>query len=101
MHDARFVRRGHGYGDPPGDGGGARGRQPSAVQHRAQRQALEQLHHEERPTVGQTTEVGDAHQAGMRHARSGAGLAQETLADLGIIRQIAAQRFHGERPTER
>src|SRR5687768_3117631 len=36
----------------------------------------------------------------MRDARRGAGLAQETLPDFGIIGQLAAQRFHGERPTE-
>lgn len=67
-----------------------------APKQRAERNPLEQLHHEIRPSARQRAEIRDPHDARMGDARRHARLAEKSVSYIAIEREVGAQRLERE-----
>ena len=65
-------------------------------QQRAQALAVEKLHDEVRGPVGQLAEVADVDDVLVADRARGAGLLQEALVELVVVRHLAAQDLDGD-----
>ncbi|MEZ4300478.1 MAG: hypothetical protein R3B70_36370 [Polyangiaceae bacterium] len=90
VDDALFVGAGEGGGDLAEDGDGALGREPSGgdVEHGAEGDAVDVLHHEVEIAVGGAAEVAGLGDVGVAEVGGGDGLALEAGDDL-LARALA------------
>ena len=102
MDDADPVRGAQRRGDLPRDAcGDQRGELSEALESRAERFALEELHDDVRVARGREPEVVDLDDARVADRRRGARLVEEALHDPGIARELREQHLHRRQPTER
>ena len=78
-------------------GSAALGRhRPFALEHLAEGLALQVLHHEEDPAVGDLAEVGDVADGLAADLRSGAGLVAQAIDGPAVLGDVAAQHLDGD-----